>query len=95
MKIPESTNILGVDVRTVYDDGILGDDTLGLADYNHAIIFLKKLHGGLPVPDQILVTMYFHEVLHHIDLALNLKLKEDQIARLAVALHQVLTDNEI
>ena len=95
MKIPDKLKILGIDVRTVFDDEIMGEDNLGLCDHSHAIIFLKSKHESLPVPGDIAALMYIHEVLHYIDLTLDIGLNEKQIVRLAAGVHQVFTENDI
>jgi hypothetical protein len=94
MTIPDHTNILGIDVRTIYDDESLGTD-MGCCDYEHALILLKEKDDNMIVSPQKREETYLHEIIHHIDSALDLRLKEAQVRRLSVGLYQVLHDNKL
>jgi hypothetical protein len=94
MEIPDITNILGIDVRTIYDDETLGED-MGCCDYEHALILLKKNDDNMIISPQKVAETYLHEIIHNVDCALDLKLKESQVRRLSVSLYQVLHDNKL
>ena len=95
MEIPDHTDILGMDVRTVYDDPTLGEETFGFCDFEHSLILLKNKMGNMSVSPQQKEESYLHEILHHIDSALVLNIKETQITRLSAGLYQVLHTNKL
>jgi hypothetical protein len=94
MEIPDHINILGIDVRTIYDDATLGDD-MGCCDYEHALILLKSKDDNMVISPQKREETFLHEIIHHIDSALDLRLKESQVRRLSVGLYQVIHDNRL
>ena len=92
--IPDHTNIFGIDVRTVYDDPTLGDD-MGCSDYDHGLILLKEKADNMVICQQKKEESYLHEIIHQIDSALDLGMREKMVRRLSVGLYQVLHDNKL
>ena len=88
MKIPQTVHILGQDFTIEFIKDRKKLDYVGRC-YPNA----NKIELVEDLPDDKLFQTYLHEVLHAIDINLNMGLKHKQIDTLSVALYQFLKDN--
>jgi hypothetical protein len=90
MKRPERIRILGKPFKIVYCSGTepLADDQVGECDPDKQQILVRD---GAPLESE--QDTLLHEVLHALDEAVDAKLKETQVKKIATALLAVLKDN--
>ena len=93
MKIPPRINILGhwytIDSPDRVDDG----DSRGKVICDNTSIQIAKGAGTGPFADSVRAEVLFHEIIHVIVFALDIKLAERGIRLLARGLFQVFHDN--
>ena len=88
-RIPEVTNIMGVRMTVYENPRLLASDNLrGCCMHSQGRIEIDPLL----CPDQQCET-YWHEVLHAVAYAVEVKMDEDEVSRLARGLFQVLRAN--
>lgn len=87
--IPKKLRILGRNFAVKIDSTMQSDEgSIGHVSYNHQDIRLGA-RAGLPVRESTLL----HEVLHVVDVAMELGLSHSQISGVATGLYQVFADN--
>ena len=95
MKIPNKIKVAGHLYRIKYDDKRLSKENI-VAEVNHdknEIALCEYYHTTKRAKSEIEESL-LHEILHIIDTNYNdHSLKEKQVKRLAIGLHQVLKDN--
>jgi len=96
MKIPDKIKIAGHIYKVMWDDvGLSNRGLVGETDHNkHTISLCKYYRSKYPSAKSEIEETLIHEILHVIDSNYNNHaLSEDEVARLAVGLYQVLVDN--
>lgn len=88
MKIPQRVQILGQEFKIEFIKDSKKTDFVGRCFPN-----ANKIQLVEDLPDDKLFQTYLHEVLHAIDINLNMGLKHKQIDTLSVALYQFIKDN--
>lgn len=88
MRIPQIVHILGQDFKIEFIKDSKKRNYVGRC-YPNA----NKIELIENLPDDKLFQTYLHEVLHAIDMNLNMGLKHKHIDTLSVALYQFLKDN--
>ena len=89
MKRPEKVKILGKPFQVLYANGVpLADDLNGECDTDKQRILIRD---GQPLESE--QDTCLHEVMHAIDEAVDAKLKETQVKKMATGLLAVLKEN--
>ena len=93
MKIPETIRVCGLIYKVVFEKNM--DQRDGLVGQHRSKELIIKLQDGDYAPQKI-EQVFFHEVLHAIDLNYNNdKMTEEEIDRVSSGLYQVLSDNNL
>lgn len=67
LKIPTRFKLLGQTITVEYDSQLFHKDDLhGYASYRTGRIVLQSPSIQMPIPDDIIMSTFFHELMHHI-----------------------------
>ena len=67
LKIPKRFKLLGQTIIVELESSLfIKEDMYGYASYRRGRIGLQTSSEDMPIPDDIILTTFFHELMHHI-----------------------------